>query len=157
MSKKKRIIIIVCVLLLFGAVSESSSSKRDMIDMIGLTEEQVHKRHGKPERIESAGGVSFGYYDGAAYSTRLDGMVTAVTLTGGDRNVLGISIGDKEKVVAEAMEKANVFFVAQDMVAEDGEQMLEQDYKKTVGDTEYSFHVYLDENDRVGKITVIAK
>lgn len=159
MSKKKRIVtVVVCVLLFLGAVSEMPSSGKDLIDMVGLTEEQAWKEFGKPDRRETLSGVSFGYYDdGTNYATRLNGSITAVSMTGGKSNVLGISLGDGEEAVKKAMKKEHVSLDSQDIVTEDGQQMVCQKYKKIVRNTDYIFTVYLDGDYRVKKILVTAK
>lgn len=156
-NRKKTFFAVVCVLLLIGAINEAFISEEDLIEMIGLAEEQVWKEFGKPDRREAVGGVNFGYYNaGFNYVTRLDGMITAVSLTDSKREILGISAGDSEVAVKEAMENQDVLWESQDIVTEDGQQMLKQKYKKRVGGTDYFFTVYLGEDDKVIKVLVQA-
>lgn len=133
----KIVIVLAVIFLLFAGVmgGQVSTSNKDLLDMMGMTEKQVERQYGKPDRVERSEIAGFsinkGYYnDGFGYQTDLEGHVQIVFLTSGARELAGVSIGDGMKEAVAGIEgHGGVFSSGGYLTTNDGRQIMEYVYK----------------------------
>ena len=119
--------------IIVGLINEGDgdgTSSGDLINMMGMTESQVEKKYGEPDRVDRNNLICQGFYnEGFWYQTDLDGYILMVQLTRGTRKLAGISIGDSDKEVTAAMKERGGVYSGEFATTSNGRQILQRSYE----------------------------
>lgn len=139
---------------LIGGAMEAFSGGDDLISVVGMTVQETQDELGEPTQVEGF----FLIYDSFACVSNVSGIICSVSITGGEKKLVGVSIGDDEDEVADRMkEEGAVLFSEKIEEEDDGQQYLCRRYSVQRSSTIYKFSFSLDpDTGAVKKMNVIA-